>query len=126
MEACPVRPPAAAVTADHILEHAMFASLGTNDLGQYTMAADRTNSEVAPLASGFEPAVLRLIAQVIAAAHKQGKWVGLCGELAGEPLAIPILLGLGLDEFSMNAPAVPQAKQIIRSIWAWRWARCAS
>ena len=69
-----------------------------------------------PLASGFEPAVLRLIQHVIQAAHARGRWVGLCGELAGEPLAIPILLGLGLDEFSMNPPAVPLAKQVIRAV----------
>jgi phosphotransferase system enzyme I (PtsI) len=71
---------------------------------------------VSYLASGFQPAVLRLVKGVIEAAHAQGKWVGMCGELAGEPLAIPLLLGLGLDEFSMNAPAVPLAKQIIRSV----------
>jgi phosphoenolpyruvate-protein kinase (PTS system EI component) len=71
---------------------------------------------VACLASGFHPAVLRLVREVIAAAHAQGRWVGLCGELAGEPLAIPILLGLGLDEFSMNAPAIPLAKEVVRAL----------
>jgi phosphoenolpyruvate-protein kinase (PTS system EI component) len=80
------------------------------------MAADRTNAELAGMASGFQPAVLRLVGRVIEAAHAKGKWVGLCGELAGEPLAIPILLGLGLDEFSMNPPAIPLAKQIIRAL----------
>ncbi len=108
--------PSAALMADHLAAEVDFFSIGTNDLAQYTMAADRTNSHVAPLASAFEPAVLRLIRHVIDAAHAQGKWVGLCGELAGEPLAIPILLGLGLDEFSMNPPAIPPAKQIIRSL----------
>ena len=108
--------PSAALMAGHLAKEVDFFSIGTNDLAQYTMAADRTNSHVAPLASAFEPAVLRLIKQVIDAAHKEGKWTGLCGELAGEPLAIPILLGLGLDEFSMNPPAVPVAKQIIRSL----------
>jgi phosphotransferase system enzyme I (PtsI) len=108
--------PSAALMADQLAAEVDFFSIGTNDLAQYTMAADRTNSHVAPLASAFEPAVLRLIRHVIDAAHKQGKWVGLCGELAGEPLAIPILLGLELDEFSMNPPAIPQAKQIIRSL----------
>jgi phosphotransferase system enzyme I (PtsI) len=108
--------PAAAVMADQLAEVVDFFSIGTNDLSQYTLAADRTNPQVAPLASGFEPSVLRLIQRVIEAAHEKGKWVGLCGELAGEPLAIPILLGLGLDEFSMNPPAVPLAKQIIRSL----------
>jgi phosphoenolpyruvate-protein kinase (PTS system EI component) len=108
--------PAAAVMADQLAKVVDFFSIGTNDLSQYTMAADRTNAQVAPLASGFQPAVLRLIRDVIAAAHKEGKWVGLCGELAGEPVAIPVLLGLGLDEFSMNPPAIPIAKQVIRSL----------
>ena len=108
--------PAAAVVADQLANVVDFFSIGTNDLSQYTMAADRTNAGVASLADAFQPAVLRLIRQVIDAAHAAGKWVGLCGELAGEPLAIPILLGLGLDEFSMNAPAVPTAKQVIRTL----------
>ena len=108
--------PAAALMADHLAAEVDFFSIGTNDLSQYTLAADRTNAQVAPLATGFQPAVLRLVRDVIAAAHAQGKWVGLCGELAGEPLAIPILLGLGLDEFSMNPPAIPLAKQIIRAL----------
>lgn len=111
-----VEVPAAAVMADHLAAEVDFFSIGTNDLSQYTLAADRTNAQVAPLASGFHPAVLRLVRDVIAAAHAQGKWVGLCGELAGEPLAIPILLGLGLDEFSMNPPVIPLAKQIIRAL----------
>ena len=108
--------PAAAVMADRLAAEVDFFSIGTNDLSQYTMAADRTNAGLASLASGFQPAVLRLARDVIAAAHVQGKRVGLCGELAGEPLAIPILLGLGLDEFSMNPPAIPLAKQIVRSV----------
>ncbi|MBL7064562.1 MAG: phosphoenolpyruvate--protein phosphotransferase [Anaerolineae bacterium] len=111
-----VEVPAAAVMADHLAVEVDFFSVGTNDLSQYTLAADRTNAQVAPLATGFHPAVLRLVRDVILAAHAQGKWVGLCGELAGEPLAIPILLGLGLDEFSMNPPAIPLAKQIIRAL----------
>jgi phosphotransferase system enzyme I (PtsI) len=108
--------PAAAVMADCLAAEVDFLSIGTNDLSQYTMAADRTNAELTALASGFQPAVLRLVRDVIVAAHAQGKWVGLCGELAGEPLAVPILLGLGLDEFSMNPPVIPLAKQIIRSL----------
>jgi phosphoenolpyruvate-protein phosphotransferase len=108
--------PAAALMADHLAAEVDFFSIGTNDLSQYTLAADRTNAQVAPLASGFQPSVLRLVRDVITAAHTQGKWVGLCGELASEPLAIPILLGLGLDEFSMNPLAVPLAKQIIRAL----------
>jgi len=108
--------PSAAIIADQLAEVVDFFSIGTNDLSQYTMAADRTNAHVAQIASGFQPAVFRLIKNVIDAAHAKGKWVGLCGEMAGELLAIPILLGLGLDEFSMNPPAIPFAKRLIRSI----------
>jgi phosphoenolpyruvate-protein phosphotransferase (PTS system enzyme I) len=108
--------PSAAITADQLAKEIDFFSIGTNDLSQYTMAADRTNAQVAYIASSFQPAVLRLVKMVIDAAHAEKKWVGMCGELAGEPLAIPILLGLGLDEFSMNPPAIPIAKQIIRSL----------
>lgn len=108
--------PAAAIMADQFAEVVDFFSIGTNDLTQYTMAADRTNAKIARLTSGFQPPVFRLIKQVIDAAHAHGKWVGLCGEMAGELLAIPILLGLGLDEFSMNPPAIAYAKYLIRSI----------
>lgn len=111
-----VETPSAVVMADQLARVVDFFSIGTNDLSQYTMAADRTNADVAGLASGFQPAVLRLVRDVIAAAHAEGKWVGMCGELAGEPLAIPVLLGLGLDEFSMNPPAIPLAKRILRAL----------
>jgi len=111
-----VEVPSAVVMADRLATEVDFFSIGTNDLTQYTMAADRTNADVAGLVTGFQPAVLRLVRDTIDAAHVHGKWVGLCGELAGEPLAIPILLGLGLDEFSMNPPAIPIAKQIIRQL----------
>lgn len=108
--------PSAAIVADQLAKEVDFFSIGTNDLSQYTMAADRTNPKVADLSDAFFPAVLRLVRDVIIAAHKAGKWVGMCGELAGEPLAAPILLGLGLDEFSMNPPVVPLLKQILRGL----------
>lgn len=108
--------PAAALMADHFAEEVDFFSIGTNDLSQYTMAADRNNPDVAYLASGFQPAVLKLIDITIKSAHNKGKWVGICGELAGDSYAIPLLIGLGLDELSMAASFIPRAKQIIRSI----------
>ena len=108
--------PSAAIMADHLAPEVDFFSIGTNDLSQYTLAADRTNPTVASLSNAFQPSVLRLVRDVIRAAHAHSKWVGMCGELAGEPLAVPILIGLGLDEFSMSPPMVPTIKQIIRSI----------
>lgn len=111
-----VEVPSAALMADRLAREVDFFSIGTNDLTQYTLAVDRTNSQLAYLISAFSPAVLRLIQNVILQAHHYGKWVGLCGELAGEPLAIPILLGLRLDEFSMNPIAIPTAKQVIRDL----------
>ncbi len=109
-----VEVPSAALMADVLADVVDFFSIGTNDLSQYTLAADRTNAAVAPLADALHPAVLRLIRMVIEAAHAHGKWVGLCGELAGDPLATPVLLGLGLDEFSMSARSIPLVKQAIR------------
>jgi phosphoenolpyruvate-protein phosphotransferase (PTS system enzyme I) len=91
-----------------------FFSIGTNDLTQYTFAVDRTNPKVASIADACHPAILRQIQRVIQVAHANGKWVGVCGELAGDSDAIPILLGLGLDEFSMSAGSIPAAKEIIR------------
>ncbi len=108
--------PSAALMVDQLAKEVDFFSIGTNDLSQYTMAADRTNPKVAELSNAFFPAVLRLVRKVIRDAHKEGKWVGMCGELAGEPLALPILLGLELDEFSINPPMIPLAKQIIRNL----------
>src|SRR5690606_18327655 len=93
-----------------------FFSIGTNDLSQYTLAVDRTNTTLADLANAFDPSVLYLIQKVSQAAHRYGKSVGVCGEMAGDPLAIPILVGLGIDELSMNLPVVPVAKQIIRQL----------
>lgn len=111
-----VEVPAAALLAKHLAKEVDFFSIGTNDLAQYTLAVDRTNERVAHLASPFHPAVIRLIANTIQEAHAQGKWVGLCGEMAGDPLAAPLLLGLGLDEFSMAAASIPEVKQTIRKL----------
>jgi len=109
-----VEVPSAAVIANALAEFVDFFSIGTNDLAQYTLAADRTNAVVAATADAFHPAVLRMISMVIEAAHVRGRWVGLCGELAGDPLAVPVLLGLGLDEFSMVPQSIPLVKQAVR------------
>lgn len=108
--------PAAAVLADLFAPEVDFFSIGTNDLIQYTMAADRMNSRVSYLYQPYNPAVLRLIKQVIDAAHSRGKWVGMCGEMAGNQTAIPLLLGMGLDEFSMGAPFIPAARERIMGL----------
>ncbi len=108
-----VETPAAAVLVDVLAEASDFFSLGTNDLTQYTMAVDRGNARVSGLFQPLHPAVLRLIRLTIEAGHAKGKWVGMCGELAGMTKAIPILLGFGLDEFSMNPRAIPEAKNLI-------------
>ncbi|CAM3303159.1 phosphoenolpyruvate--protein phosphotransferase [Brevibacillus invocatus] len=105
--------PAAAMMADMFANEVDFFSIGTNDLIQYTLAADRMNERVAYLYQPYHPAVLRLIRQVIEAAHAKGKWVGMCGEMAGDLVAIPILLGMGLDEFSMSASSILPARQLI-------------
>ncbi|WHY70758.1 phosphoenolpyruvate--protein phosphotransferase [Fictibacillus enclensis] len=102
--------PSTAVLSDRFAKEVDFFSIGTNDLIQYTMAADRMNERVSYLYQPYNPAILRLIQMVINAAHKEGKWVGMCGEMAGDPIAIPILLGLGLDEFSMSATSVLPAR----------------
>lgn len=111
-----VETPAAAVLVDVLAEASDFFSLGTNDLTQYTMAVDRGNARVAGLYQPLHPSVMRLIKQTIDAGHSKGKWVGMCGELAGMTKAIPILLGFGLDEFSMNPRAIPEAKYLISKL----------
>ncbi|SFM13124.1 phosphoenolpyruvate--protein phosphotransferase [Pelosinus propionicus] len=111
-----VEVPAAAAIADILAEEVDFFSIGTNDLVQYTMAADRMNEHVAYLSDYFQPPVVRLIGNVAKAAKKAGKWVGMCGEMAGDPLATPLLVGLGLTELSMNGRAVPVVKHRIRQL----------
>ncbi len=106
--------PSAALIIEHLAEYVDFFSIGTNDLTQYTVAVDRTNERVAYLASPFHPAVLKLIDRTIRKAHEKGRWVGLCGEMAGDPVAVPLLLGMGLDEFSMSPSAIPAVKELIR------------
>ncbi len=106
--------PSTAVLADVFAKEVDFFSIGTNDLIQYTMAADRMNEKVSYLYQPYNPAILRLVKMVIDAAHKEGKWAGMCGEMAGDEIAIPILLGLGLDEFSMSATSILKARSQIR------------
>lgn len=109
--------PSAALTADIIAKEVDFFSIGTNDLCQYTLACDRMNQTVSYLYDPLHPAILRLVKNVIDAAHKYpDKFTGMCGEMAGDPYATLILLGLGLDEFSMSASSIPQVKKIIRSV----------
>ena len=108
--------PAAAVLADQFAKYADFFSIGTNDLIQYSMAADRMSEHVSYLYQPYNPAVLRLVKMTIDGAHKEGKWAGMCGAMAGEEYAAPILLGLGLDEFSMSATQILKARKIINSL----------
>ncbi|WP_163652399.1 phosphoenolpyruvate--protein phosphotransferase [Listeria sp. PSOL-1] len=108
--------PAAAVLADQFAKEVDFFSIGTNDLIQYTMAADRMNERVAYLYQPYNPSILRLIKNVINASHKEGKWTGMCGEMAGDQTAIPLLLGMGLDEFSMSASSILKSRSLIKRL----------
>ena len=108
--------PATAAIADIFAKEVDFFSIGTNDLIQYTMAADRMSERVSYLYQPYNPSILRLVKQVIDASHKEGKWTGMCGEMAGDSIAIPLLLGLGLDEFSMSATSVLKARRQIKSL----------
>ncbi|MGJ0635735.1 phosphoenolpyruvate-protein phosphotransferase PtsI [Xenorhabdus bovienii] len=110
-----VETPAAATIAHHLAKEVDFFSIGTNDLTQYTLAVDRGNELISHLYNPMSPAVLSLIKQVIDASHAEGKWTGMCGELAGDERATLLLLGMGLDEFSMSAISIPGIKKIIRN-----------
>lgn len=111
-----IETPAAVLLADHLARLVDFFSLGTNDLTQYVMAADRGNAAVAGLVSAYQPALLRALREVVRAGHANGIRVGICGELAGDPRATPLLVGLGLDELSMNAASIPAVKARIRQL----------
>jgi phosphoenolpyruvate-protein phosphotransferase (PTS system enzyme I) len=108
--------PSTAVLADQFAKEVDFFSIGTNDLIQYTMAADRMNQRVSYLYQPYSPSILRLVKMVIDAAHAEGKWAGMCGEMAGDETAIPLLIGLGLDEFSMSATSILKARSQIKKL----------
>jgi phosphoenolpyruvate-protein kinase (PTS system EI component) len=111
-----VEVPAAALCAGKFAPEVDFFSIGTNDLTQYTLAAERGNAQVAHLADSLDPSLLELIRLVVRAAHGQNKWVGVCGEMAGDPVAIPLLIGFGIDELSMNPASIPLAKKTVRGL----------
>jgi phosphotransferase system enzyme I (PtsI) len=108
--------PSAAIISDLLAKEVDFFSIGTNDLIQYTMAVDRMNSKLSHLYSQYHPALLRLIKGIIDNAHNAGIWVGMCGEAAGDPKLIPVFVGMGLDEFSMNSPSILKSRYIVRNL----------
>ena len=108
--------PSAAIMAEEIAAEVDFLSIGSNDLIQYLLAVDRNNAAVAPLYQQFNPAVLRTINSIIQAGHKKNVWVGMCGEMAGDPLATLLLVGMGIDELSVVPMVLPEIKKIIRTI----------
>jgi phosphocarrier protein FPr len=108
--------PSAALLAPVLAQEVDFFSIGTNDLTQYTLAAERGNPALYHLADGLHPAILQLIARVVDAAHEAGKWTGICGELGGDPEATAILVGLGVDELSLNPAGIPRIKSILRDV----------
>jgi phosphoenolpyruvate-protein kinase (PTS system EI component) len=113
-----VEVPAAAIGADLLAREVDFFSLGTNDLTQYLFAADRTNPELGSLADSLHPAVLRMIDEVVKAAHRHQRWVGVCGEMASDLWAVPLLVGLGIDELSVHPPMVARIKAMVRQLSA--------
>jgi phosphoenolpyruvate-protein kinase (PTS system EI component) len=108
--------PSAALLAPVMANEVDFFSIGTNDLTQYTLAAERGNPALYHLADGLHPSILRLIGEVVEASHQAGKWTGICGELGGDPEATPILVGLGVDELSLNPAGIPHIKSILRDL----------
>jgi len=111
-----VEVPSVAVMADQFAREVDFFSVGTNDLTQYTLAMDRGHPKLAPQVDGLNPAVLGLIANAVKAAHAHGKWVGICGGIGSDPQAVPLLVGLGVDELSVSIPAIPSVKAQIRRL----------
>ncbi|MGO2084098.1 phosphoenolpyruvate--protein phosphotransferase [Vagococcus sp.] len=118
--------PAAAVIADRFAKEVDFFSIGTNDLIQYTMAADRMNERVSYLYQPYNPAILRLVKHVIDSAHAEGKWAGMCGEMAGDQTAVPLLVGLGLDEFSMSATSILRTRSLMKRLDSTKMAELAN
>lgn len=108
--------PSAAMIADQLAEHAEFFSVGSNDLTQYVLAMDRGHPKMAAFADGLEPAVLRMIAQAVKGAQKHGRWVGVCGGIASDPEAVPVLIGLGVTELSCSVPVIPEIRAIVRQL----------
>ncbi|PAF54960.1 phosphoenolpyruvate--protein phosphotransferase [Mycoplasmopsis agassizii] len=121
-----IETPAAAILADKFAKYADFLSIGTNDLIQYSMAADRMNEHVSYLYQPLNPSILKFIKLTIDGGHKHGKWVGMCGEMAGDQNAIPLLLGLGLDEFSMSASSILPARKLLSTLEKTKWEKIAT
>lgn len=118
-----VETPAAAMIADQFAREADFLSIGSNDLTQYTLAMDRTNPRLAPQLDALHPAVLRMISATVSGGHGYGRWVGVCGAMAGDLDAVPVLIGLGVDELSVDVPIVSAVKARVREL---SLARCQS